>query len=89
MNTPRRPHPLVDADSRHVLQHAIQALGRIRGHPRPLTDPGPQLALTQSLILQADHHLAELAEKAHRHGYTQTDQRHFLGLDDPALWQPY
>lgn len=89
MNTPQRPR--VDHDTRHVLQHAVANLGLLRrqsADPTTRPDPGDALALLQSLILQADDYLAELAADAHQHGYTPTDQRHFLGLDDPTLWHP-
>jgi hypothetical protein len=88
MTTPPPRRPLIDHDSLHVLQHAIDALAFARGRSRPPLDPDPgdALHLLQSLALQADAYLPELIADAYDHGYTHHDLRAFLGLDHAPYW---
>ena len=90
------PHrrPRTDSDSLTAIQQAIELLALLRGTPCTVTDPhdppdpGDVLCLLQSIRLQADDYLAELAARAHHHGYTTGEQRRLLGLDDPTVFGP-
>jgi hypothetical protein len=82
-------HPIIDADSLHTLQHAIQTLARVRGLDCPLTDPdrphdpGDVLHLLWSLVLQADDYIGEVIADAHDHGYTSAEIRALLDPPPP------
>lgn len=92
MNPHQRPR--VDADTLAAVQEAIELLALLRGAPCSVTDPhdppdpGDVLCLLQSIRLQADDYLAELAALAHHHGYTTPQRRRLLGLDDPTASEP-
>lgn len=72
--------PFLDADSRYVLNEAVEVLAIIRGCFDPDTgvDPGDALHLMWSLSLQINAQLLDAITQARAAGYTHERIRTFL-----------
>ena len=91
MREPRRDHylaPATGADTEHVLDAAIEALGTLRGLP-PSGDTGATLHLLASLTAETQRRLPQAVAHAREQAYSWAQIADLLGVTRASAWQRY